>query len=94
MLAVAVDEGDVAPAPGEEVVEAVAKRPPFTTIRLAAENFRSGLAGDLGRPVFAPVVDDEDVRNVSEETRDHVTDPRFAPKRGDEGGGPKEAFCS
>jgi hypothetical protein len=31
---------------------------------------------------------------VPEETLYHVTDPRFAPKRGNERGGPKGAFRS
>ena len=94
VLAVAVDEGDVGPVFGEEQGEPVAKGPPFTTIRGAAENFRAGRPGDLGSPVIAPVVDDEDLRNVPEKAPHHVTDPRFTLKRGDEGGGPKSAFRS
>ncbi len=92
VLAVAVDEGDVGPVSGEEEGDPVPKRPPLTTIRGAAENFRAGLPGDLGGPVLAPVVDDEDLRNVPEKAPYHVTDPRFTLKRGDEGGGPKERF--
>ena len=85
VLAVAVDEGDVGPVSAEENGEPVAKGPPLTTIRGAAENFRAGLPGDLGGPVLAPVVDDEDLRNVPEKAPDHVTDPRFTLKRGERG---------
>ncbi len=94
MLSVAVDEGDVGEIAFEKDREPVPKCPPFTTIRGTAENFRSGLPGGPGSPVFAPVVDDENLRNVPEKAPYHVTDPRFAPKRGDEGGGPKDAFRS
>ncbi len=94
MLSVAVDEGDVGPVPGEKEGDPVLKRPPFTTIRGAAENFRTGLPGDLGGPVFGPVIDDENLRNVPEKAFHHVTDPRFTLKRGNERGGPKDAFRS
>jgi hypothetical protein len=55
-------------------------------------NFRSGPTSDLGREILAPVVDDEHLRYVPEEASHHVADPRFAPKRGDERGGPERAF--
>ena len=80
--------------PIEEHGEPVSKGPSFTTIHGATENFRAGFPGDLRSPVFAPVVDDDDLRNMPEKALDHVTDPRFAPKRGNEGGGPKGAFRS
>jgi hypothetical protein len=94
VLSVAVDEGDVGRVPRQENGDPVPKGPPFTTIRGATENFRAGLPGDLGGPVFAPVVDDENLRDVPEEAPYHVTDPRFTLKRGNEGGGPKGAFRS
>ena len=42
--------------------------------------------------VLAPVVDDEDLRDVPEEASHDVADPLFAAKSRYEGGGPKEAF--
>lgn len=94
MLTVAVDEGNVRRVACQEDGEPVADCPSFTTIREAAENFRTRLPGGLGGPVSAPVVDDENLRNMPEKTPYHVTDPRFTLKRGNEGGGPKGAFRS